>query len=125
MSIAPRFPPIPLFDVVEDREWVNRAICRRKGSLFFEPFGERPGPRSRRELQAKQLCTRCPVHDECLEAGRRNRECGIWGGETEEERALAGYPPRGNVRRGVIAARDAGRNPHHPPGSGGPDGEAA
>lgn len=121
MSTAARFPPLPLpvVGAVEDREWVDFAICRNKGHLFFEPFGERPGPRRRREAHAKKLCAQCPVQQACLDAGRRNHESGLWGGETEEERALAGYPPRGNVRRSVVAARNAGR--HDPDDGGSPD----
>ncbi|MDG2111300.1 MAG: WhiB family transcriptional regulator [Actinomycetota bacterium] len=109
MSASARFLPAPVFGAIEDREWVDFAICRTRGALFFEPFGERPGPRRRREAVAKRLCSECPVHEVCLDAGRRNHESGIWGGETEEERALAGYPPRANVRRSVVAARNAAR----------------
>lgn len=111
MNSAARFLPPPVFEAIADREWIDFAICGGHGHLFFEPFGERPGPRSRREAKAKRLCAQCPVKQCCLEAGRRNHESGLWGGETEEERALAGYPPRGSVRRSVVAARDASRGP--------------
>ena len=109
MSTAARFPPAPVVGAIADREWIDFAICRSRGHLFFEPFGERPGPRRRREAIAKRLCAQCPVQEACLLAGRRNRESGLWGGETEEERALAGYPPRANVRRSVVAARSTSR----------------
>ena len=113
MSSPARFPPPPVDGAIADREWIDFAICRGKGHLFFEPFGERPGPRRRREAKAKRLCAACPVQAACLEAGRRNRESGIWGGETEEERTLAGHPPRGNVRRSVVAARHSQTDPDH------------
>lgn len=40
----------------------------------------------------------------CRSEARHNRENGFWGGESEEERAAAGYPPRSISRRGVMAA---------------------
>lgn len=36
----------------------------------------------------------CPILMACRNYARRNGEWGIWGGETEEERRAAGYPPR-------------------------------
>lgn len=105
MTAAARIPEAALFLVIEDREWIDFAVCRDQGHLFFEPWGERRSARLRRESQAKRLCASCPVQAPCLDAGRRNHESGVWGGETEEERALAGYAPRGNARRAVAAAR--------------------
>ena len=117
MSTAARIPDAALILVIEDREWIDLAICRDQGPLFFEPWGERPSARQRRETRAKSLCAVCPVQAACLEAGRRNRESGVWGGETEEERARAGFAPRGNARRSVIAARkennDEAPTEHH------------
>lgn len=122
MSSAPRFLPKPVIGAVVDREWVDFAICRGKYHLFFEPFGERPGPRARREAKAKRLCAQCPVQAPCLEAGRRNHESGLWGGETEDARVRAGFPPRANVRRDLVAAR---REHQATTGRDHPDGEAA
>lgn len=122
MSSAPRFRPKPVIGSIVDREWIDVAICRGRYDLFFEPFGERPGPRRRREAIAKALCGQCPVQVCCREAGRRNHESGLWGGETEEERTRAGYPPRANVRRGLIAARREARETGQ---SDRPGGEAA
>lgn len=118
LSSAARFPPKPVLGSVEDREWVDHAICRGDHHLFFEPFGERPGPRRRREAVAKQLCACCPVQLACMEAGRRNHESGIWGGETEDERVRAGFPPRANVRRSLIAARREARSADAAPDDG-------
>ena len=100
-------PHHPLISVIEDREWVDDAICRNQGTLFFEPFRERPLDRRTRELEAKRLCARCPVRHPCRDAGRRNHESGIWGGETEEERALAGFPLRSVGRSSAATARRA------------------
>ena len=100
-------PHHPLISVIEDREWVDLAICRHQGGLFFEPFRERPADRRTRERDAKRLCARCPVQLACRDAGRRNHESGIWGGETEEERAIAGYPLRSVGRSSAATARRA------------------
>lgn len=40
---------------------------------------------------ARTLCSRCPVLLACRAWGRDRRETGIWGGETEAERAALGY----------------------------------
>jgi WhiB family transcriptional regulator, redox-sensing transcriptional regulator len=71
--------------------WVTRAACRGHGELFFSTVGERPEARARREERAKALCATCPSRQPCLWFGRLNHEYGIWGGENEIERVLAGY----------------------------------
>ncbi len=56
--------------------------------MFF-PVGS-TGPAEAQVEQAKQVCARCPVVQECLqwalEAGAGH---GVWGGLTEQERRLA------------------------------------
>ena len=88
--------------------WQSRALCADKTHLFFEPPGERGGRRARREAIALSYCAACPVANRCRQEGRINREHGIWGGETDEQRARAGYPPRSPSRRGVAAAAREG-----------------
>ena len=54
-----------------------------------------------REAKARAVCATCPVLTPCRGA-RENREYGFWGGESEEERAAAGYRvdmPVGRVAR--------------------------
>jgi hypothetical protein len=46
----------------------------------------------------------------CRTAGREGREFGMWGGETEEDRARLGYPPPAMMRRSVVAAAREGRS---------------
>jgi len=84
--------------------WMDRAACRGRTSLFFGIAGERPERRARREAQARRICLSCPVMLECRAVARANRENGFWGGESEEERAAAGYPPRSISRRSVQEA---------------------
>ncbi len=82
--------------------WTNEAACQNQTRLFFAPPGERPEARAVRETQARAVCGACPARAECRDWARDNREYGFWGGESEEERAAAGYRvdmPVGRVAR--------------------------
>ena len=72
-------------------DWMETAACKGRTHLFFPPKAERPQARVRREAQARLLCRTCPVNEECQSFARENREYGFWGGESEEERHLAGF----------------------------------
>jgi WhiB family redox-sensing transcriptional regulator len=93
--------------ITPDGTWTGDAKCRGRSHLFFGPGNERPEARLRREGLARRYCDVCPVVDECRSWARRAGENGFWGGESEEERALAGFPPRSVTRRSVAAARDS------------------
>jgi WhiB family redox-sensing transcriptional regulator len=80
------------------------AACRGRTTLFFGLAGERPERRIRREARARKVCAGCPALGECRTMARTNGENGFWGGESEEERALAGYPPISISRRSVQEA---------------------
>jgi len=71
--------------------WSQQAACKGYSYLFYPKDAERPQARDRREQRAKTLCAICPVLDLCKDHARENTEFGIWGGENEEERYLAGY----------------------------------
>jgi WhiB family redox-sensing transcriptional regulator len=82
--------------------WTANAACRGQNELFFAPAGERPETRMVREAKARAVCSTCTVLSPCREWARENREYGFWGGESEEERAAAGYRvdmPVGRVAR--------------------------
>jgi len=82
--------------------WTGTAACRGQNDLFFAPAGERPETRNVREAKARAVCTNCAVLTSCRQWARENREYGFWGGESEEERAAAGYRvdmPVGRVAR--------------------------
>jgi WhiB family redox-sensing transcriptional regulator len=68
--------------------WQHRAACRGEAALFFpDNADESRTDRRIRERQAKAICGRCPVRDECLEYALRTREQhGVWGGLNEYER---------------------------------------
>ena len=91
-------------------DWAQRAACRGQTALFFPTHAERPGARELREAQARALCLACPVLEQCRARARQQHEYGFWGGETEEERAAAGYPvalPVGQVARRIRILREA------------------
>jgi WhiB family transcriptional regulator, redox-sensing transcriptional regulator len=82
--------------------WTADAACAGQTELFFAPAGERPEARVGRETKARAICSSCEALGECRDWARSNREYGFWGGESEEERAAAGYRvdmPVGRVAR--------------------------
>jgi WhiB family redox-sensing transcriptional regulator len=82
--------------------WTSDSACRGQTKLFFAGAGERPEARAVREAQARAVCATCPVLIECRRWARENREYGFWGGESEEDRAAAGFRvdmPVGRVAR--------------------------
>ena len=88
-------------------EWMPHGACRGQSELFFAPFAERPEARARREAKARAICVNCPVVGPCRDYARDNRELGFWGGESEAERASAGYAPTTPIigRRRAASAR--------------------
>ncbi|HLF41821.1 MAG TPA: WhiB family transcriptional regulator [Acidimicrobiia bacterium] len=93
--------------------WQSTAMCAGQTDLFFAPPGERPEARARREARARQLCAICPVLDPCRAWARENREYGFWGGESEEDRAQAGYRvdmPVGRIARYARSAMRTARS---------------
>ncbi len=93
--------------------WMEHGRCAGESSLFFAPFAERPEARVRREARARSMCEQCSVLPACRDYARRNRELGFWGGESESERAEAGFAPTtpivGRKRVAEERARDAMR----------------
>jgi WhiB family transcriptional regulator, redox-sensing transcriptional regulator len=78
-------------DLPATDDWTQHAVCKGRTNLFFAPRAERPQARVRREAQATLLCNGCPVQTTCREVARHNHEYGFWGGESEEERHVAGF----------------------------------
>lgn len=86
-------------------DWHEQAACRHKTpeqireetDPFFHPDKERPSSRRQRDQAAKRVCADCPVKLKCRDDARARRETwGVWGGESEDERAawLNGGTPR-------------------------------
>jgi WhiB family redox-sensing transcriptional regulator len=97
-------PELDLPDLEHDDAWMAEAACKGRTNLFFGVAGERPERRIRRERTARGVCAGCSVVVACRERARAGRENGFWGGESEEERAAAGHPPRSISRRSVQQA---------------------
>ena len=81
----------------EGTSWQERAACLPYPSVLF--FGlddaETTHEKRAREREAKLVCSRCLVRNECLQHAIEAREqYGIWGGLTEMER-------RARARRGT------------------------
>lgn len=72
---------------------MSRGRCGGASEFYFAPYAERPEARVRREAKAREICEKCAVIIPCRNYARANRELGFWGGESESERAEAGYPP--------------------------------
>lgn len=85
-------------------DWRDRAACRNNvdPELFF-PIGMNAGSCAQ-TAQAKAVCKRCPVQQECLEWALANGCDGIWGGKTETERV--------RIRRGIPEKADTERCPN-------------
>jgi len=90
-----------LYAVASQPAWSDNALCAGKQDLFFAPPGERRTRRTKRETTARAYCVNCECLLACRSWARQNREHGFWGGESEEDRALLGYPPRSPSRRAV------------------------
>lgn len=91
-------------------EWMRNGACHGKSDLFFAPFAERPEARVRREAKARTICQGCSVVTACRTYARDNRELGFWGGESEAERATAGFAPTTPIiGRRQVAERRAAR----------------
>ena len=79
-------------------DWRHRALCRDEDPERFFPIGN-SGPGLSQIEEAKAVCRRCPVTDECLRrALASGQDAGVWGGMSEDER-------RALKRRGARAAR--------------------
>ncbi|SEN89148.1 WhiB family transcriptional regulator [Actinacidiphila rubida] len=66
--------------------WRLRAACRDQDPDVFFPIGS-SGMSLVQIAEAKALCGRCPVAQECLAwAVGAGRVEGVWGGTTENER---------------------------------------
>src|ERR1700731_657193 len=111
-------------------DWRHEAACREVDPELFFPIGN-SGPALLQIDEAKQVCRRCSVMDECLRwAIDSGQDAGVWGGMSEaERRALkrrtirlragaqvcpAGLPPAVADRSPVWTSRlVAARKIHH------------
>ena len=70
-------------------EWRKQAACRHEDPELFFPIGSGESA-IRQTAAAKTVCGHCEVASPCLSWALENGPMsGIWGGSTEEERALS------------------------------------
>jgi WhiB family redox-sensing transcriptional regulator len=81
------------FDSMPDASWMSAGTCRDyPPALFFPSDGM--GVEA-----ARQVCSRCPVRQACLDYAIRNRiEHGVWGGASERARRRITRTPRAKKR---------------------------
>ena len=89
-------------------DWRHRAICRDEDPELFFPIGN-TGPALLQIEQAKSVCRRCPVIQDCLAwALESGQDAGVWGGLSEDER-------RALKRRNARARAHLAQPPAQPP----------
>lgn len=70
-------------------DWRHHAACRDVDPELFFPIGN-TGPALLQIDEAKQVCHRCPVVEDCLQwALESGQDAGVWGGMSEDERRAA------------------------------------
>ena len=92
-------PPMPEEKEPPAMDWRHRSACLDEDPELFFPIGN-TGPAILQIEEAKQVCRRCEVREQCLawalEAGQDH---GVWGGLSEDERrALKRRNARARVR---------------------------
>ena len=82
-------------------DWRHRAACRDEDPELFFPIGT-TGPALLQVEEAKAVCRRCTVLDDCLSWSLdTSQEAGVWGGLSEDERRAL---QRRGVRAGTASA---------------------
>lgn len=73
--------------MAENIDWRYRAECRNEDPELFFPISGNSGPALRQLEEARAVCNRCPVIDECLRwALATGQDAGVWGGMSEADR---------------------------------------
>jgi WhiB family transcriptional regulator, redox-sensing transcriptional regulator len=94
---------------VDIMDWRHEAACREVDPELFFPIGN-SGPALLQIEEAKQVCRRCSVMDECLRwAIESGQDAGVWGGMSEDERrALKRRTIRLRARAPTLQPRGTG-----------------
>ncbi len=83
-------------------DWRHQAACRDEDPELFFPIGT-TGPALSQVEEAKIVCGRCNVREDCLTwAMDSGQDSGVWGGLSEDER-------RAFKRRARIGVRTLAR----------------
>jgi WhiB family redox-sensing transcriptional regulator len=80
-------------------DWRHRSACLDEDPELFFPIGN-TGPAILQIEEAKLVCRRCDVSDQCLQwALESGQDHGVWGGLSEDERrALKRRNARARIR---------------------------
>lgn len=80
-------------------DWRQQAACLDEDPELFFPIGN-TGPALLQVEEAKKVCARCVVREQCLDwALSAGQDYGVWGGLSEDERrALKRRNARGRRR---------------------------
>jgi WhiB family redox-sensing transcriptional regulator len=82
-------------------DWRHRSACRDEDPELFFPVGN-TGPALQQIEEAKKVCNRCLVINECLKwALESGQEAGVWGGLSEDERRALKRRAARNRARGI------------------------
>lgn len=69
-----------------DDAWRVNALCQDEDPDLFFPIGNTASTLYQTE-EAKAVCRRCPVIENCLQwALETGQDAGVWGGTSEDER---------------------------------------
>lgn len=83
-------------------DWRHRAACLTEDPELFFPIGV-TGPALAQVEEAKKVCMRCDVREECLQLALENgQDHGVWGGTSEDERR--------SMKRRAARTKGRGRN---------------
>ncbi|MER5598622.1 WhiB family transcriptional regulator [Streptomyces sp. NPDC002265] len=76
-------------------DWRHDAVCRDEDPDLFFPVGD-TGLTLLQSEEAKAVCCRCPVIEQCLRwALKTGQDFGVWGGLSERERRSMSLSARG------------------------------
>lgn len=76
----------------ENPEWVARAECADNDPELFVFMTNSASEKRSRFIEARKICSKCPVILECLaEAIKKGEDDGTWGGVPEGHRGLFKY----------------------------------
>lgn len=67
--------------------WIAQSLCKnmsKPDATFFPSVGARSRLAA---MNARLICSMCPVQQDCLDYAVAHNEEGFWGGKTEAERA--------------------------------------
>jgi WhiB family redox-sensing transcriptional regulator len=88
-------------------DWRHQSACRDEDPELFFPVGN-TGPAITQIEEAKKVCMRCSVKEQCLAwALESGQDAGVWGGLSEDERrAMKRRAARNRARMAELNRHD-------------------